>query len=71
MEWTADWYLDSYYLASPYSNPQGPESGTFRVLRGGAWNYNDDNVSSVDRSFSYPDWGEKDRGFRCVNEVIP
>jgi formylglycine-generating enzyme required for sulfatase activity len=71
MEWTADWYLDSYYLISPYSNPQGPESGTFRVLRGGAWNYNDDHVSSVARNFSYPDWGDKDRGFRCVSEVIP
>ena len=36
-EWCADWYDGSYYSRSPYSNPQGPDSGTARVLRGGCW----------------------------------
>jgi len=36
-EWVND-YLDfEYYRYSPYENPQGPPSGTSKVLRGGSW----------------------------------
>ena len=34
-EWTADWYDSEYYSSSPANDPHGPESGNFRVLRGG------------------------------------
>ncbi len=30
-----DWHSDTYYSSSPYSNPTGPVSGRFHVLRGG------------------------------------
>ena len=36
-EWVADWYDAQYYRESPAQNPQGPEKGAVRVLRGGAW----------------------------------
>ncbi|GMU83776.1 MAG: hypothetical protein AMXMBFR47_36460 [Planctomycetota bacterium] len=36
-EWCNDWYGSTYYSSSPYSNPTGPISGTYRVLRGGSW----------------------------------
>jgi formylglycine-generating enzyme required for sulfatase activity len=36
-EWVADWYDAKYYTRSPSDNPCGPEKGTVRVLRGGAW----------------------------------
>ena len=36
-EWVADWFGPNYYSESPQRNPKGPESGEFRVLRGGAW----------------------------------
>jgi formylglycine-generating enzyme len=36
-EWVTDWYDATYYQRSPQQNPQGPEKGTVRVLRGGAW----------------------------------
>jgi formylglycine-generating enzyme required for sulfatase activity len=36
-EWVADRYDAKYYHYSPPTNPQGPEQGTVRVLRGGAW----------------------------------
>lgn len=36
-EWTADWYDPHYYAHSPLANPQGPETGATKVLRGGAW----------------------------------
>ncbi len=36
-EWCWDWYGSTYYSGSPSSNPQGPSSGTARVVRGGSW----------------------------------
>jgi len=36
-EWCNDWY--GSYSEEAVTDPQGPESGTFRVFRGGAWNY--------------------------------
>ena len=36
-EWCADWYDSNYYASSPKSNPTGPNSGSYRVLRGGSW----------------------------------
>ena len=35
-EWCNDWYR--VYSAGSQSNPRGPESGSYRVLRGGGWN---------------------------------
>ena len=34
-EWCYDWYADDYYDNSPSSNPTGPSTGTYRVVRGG------------------------------------
>ena len=36
-EWVSDWYSPSYYERAQYINPLGPESGTMRIVRGGAW----------------------------------
>lgn len=33
-EWVLDWFSPSYYLESPYANPQGPERGENHVSRG-------------------------------------
>ena len=35
-EWCSDWYGD--YSSSAQINPKGPNSGTYRVNRGGSWN---------------------------------
>ena len=35
-EWCSDWY--GAYSKEPQINPQGPNSGEFRILRGGGWN---------------------------------
>ena len=34
-EWCQDWYSGSYYSSSPTTNPTGPSTGSYRVLRGG------------------------------------
>ena len=36
-EWCSDWYDRDFYSSSPQTNPQGPSSGSDRVLRGGSW----------------------------------
>ena len=37
LEWCNDLYSSDYYSNSPRNNPQGPSSGSCRVLRGGCW----------------------------------
>ena len=36
-EWVYDWYAPDYYSVSPSSNPHGPESGSYKICRGGSW----------------------------------
>jgi len=48
-EWVADWYNSTYYSSSPSSNPQGPSSGTYRVMRGGSWDGTTDYLRAADR----------------------
>ena len=36
-EWCQDWYGGDYYASSPADDPQGPSSGTRRVVRGCCW----------------------------------
>ncbi len=37
-EWCSDW--SGFYSNGSQSNPTGPSTGSYRVLRGGSWNYN-------------------------------
>jgi formylglycine-generating enzyme required for sulfatase activity len=36
-EWVSDWYGQEYYGRAQYLNPQGPDQGVMRLVRGGAW----------------------------------
>jgi len=36
-EWVSDWYQYDYFSGSPADNPQGPESGEEKVIKGGGW----------------------------------
>lgn len=36
-EWVNDWYDENYYEHSPRDNPEGPTTGTLKILRGGDW----------------------------------
>ncbi|MFN9125430.1 MAG: SUMF1/EgtB/PvdO family nonheme iron enzyme [bacterium] len=65
-EWLNDWYKSNYYLSSPSTNPPGPASGTFRVLRGGSWPVGPDGVRSSDRDFRAPDEPGVSGGFRVA-----
>ena len=66
-EWCQDWYDINYYQNSPQDNPQGPDSGADRVLRGGAWGVDADFCRTTYRTFSYPDNDQIiNAGFRLV-----
>ena len=64
-EWSWDWYDDSYYSSSPSSNPRGPNSGSYRVLRGGSF-HNDDYCRVAHRGYNSPGYSYSNLGFRLV-----
>lgn len=66
-EWTADWYSENYYANSPRKNPQGPSSGSFKTIRGGAWTMRTDPGLASTLRFAYAPQGQGYViGFRCV-----
>jgi formylglycine-generating enzyme required for sulfatase activity len=64
-EWVNDWWQIDYYHSSPPSNPMGPSTGTYKVLRGGAWDFNG-RLRVTYRHFQIPDAHYYNTGFRCV-----
>ncbi len=69
-EWVNDWYDEYHYVdESPSSNPPGPESGTYRVLRGGYWDsYWGEDILVRPRGTD-PDSRPTTTGFRCVVDI--
>jgi formylglycine-generating enzyme required for sulfatase activity len=65
-EYVHDWFSTIYYANSPYENPQGPESGTSRVVRGGAWNSYSFLVRTAGRNAYDPNYSGFQIGFRCA-----
>jgi len=65
-EWCWDWYDGSYYSISPSSNPTGPATGTYRMLRGGSWGNNPYVCRVAARDYNTPDFSSDPIGFRCV-----
>lgn len=73
-EWTSDWYAPEAYASHPRRDPRGPERGTEKVLRGGAWTCAPNFCSSyrvAARSRSAPDAGLNNTGFRLARDVSP
>ena len=63
-EWCQDWY--GSYSSSSQTNPTGPSSGSYRVLRGGSW-YHFARICRVSyRLNSDPDDRYNLNGFRLV-----
>jgi len=70
-EWVADWYSPDYYSnSSSTTSPTGPNSGRYKVLRGGAWDNLDFAVRSTFRNWDSPtnfDYNFGNYGFRCAS----
>ena len=65
-EWVGDWYDAGSYAAGPARNPQGPSSGSSKILRGGSWTNSADSVRATHRREEDPDMRNSDSGFRCA-----
>ncbi|MDQ3686645.1 MAG: formylglycine-generating enzyme family protein [Acidobacteriota bacterium] len=68
-EWVQDWYGPVYYKNSPAVNPQGPESGSYRVYRGGSWHSSATDCKLAFRSFDLPVNRSYSLGLRLVRTV--
>ncbi|MFC2015855.1 SUMF1/EgtB/PvdO family nonheme iron enzyme [Chloroflexota bacterium] len=65
-EWVNDWYQSNYYTELPYSNPTGPETGTYKVMRGGSWNSYWWDARVANRSIGTQVDRSNQVGFRCA-----
>ena len=68
-EWCLDWYDPEYYQHSPEDNPQGPETGRMKVLRGGSWGALDIQIRCGIRVGEVPDISVSNIGFRLARSV--
>ncbi len=65
-EWCSDWYSSSYYTSSSQTNPTGPNSGSYRVYRGGSWSGNDRYCRVSHRDSNYPSYRFNYLGLRLA-----
>lgn len=68
-QWIADWYDPKYYSRvadAVAADPQGPDTGTLRVIRGSSWYSNPMQARTSFRGNFGPDYGLNTIGFRCV-----
>jgi formylglycine-generating enzyme required for sulfatase activity len=69
MEWCQDWYSRDYYSVSPRRNPKGPETGAYKVLRGGTFFEEALDLRTYARESAWPSLqGHRMIGFRAVRE---
>jgi formylglycine-generating enzyme required for sulfatase activity len=69
-EWCQDWYDSAYYSTSKDArDPNGPASGQFRVVRGGAWYLNPESCRVANRYYGRPDIRSNAVGFRVVRRL--
>ncbi|WLE98464.1 MAG: formylglycine-generating enzyme family protein [Candidatus Electrothrix communis] len=69
-EWCQDWFSDKYYeechKRGTVENPQGPDKGALRVLRGGSSFFSPVSCRSVRRANLEPEIRSRGLGFRLV-----
>jgi formylglycine-generating enzyme required for sulfatase activity len=65
-EWVNDWYDFSYYSVSPQTDPIGPVSGTYRVIRGGSYYHFTNLLNSSARIYNSPNGQGWYFGFRVA-----
>ncbi|MBL7188175.1 MAG: formylglycine-generating enzyme family protein [Phycisphaerae bacterium] len=69
-EWCSDWHAADYYSKSPESNPQGPDEGSYRVLRGGGWDNPPQSCRSAYRHWGTPSYRSYGLGFRVARSFV-
>ena len=65
-EWVYDWF--GIYPNLNSTNPQGPEIGKYRILRGGSWSDPAEYLRSAMRRDALPTSTYNNVGFRCASK---
>jgi len=65
-EWVNDWWVNYSPKATAQFNPTGPETGKYRVYRGGGWNLIAQFCRSARRRYIEPERRFNYMGFRVV-----
>jgi len=65
-EWCSDWYGETYYNSGSQTDPTGPGSGSYRVFRGGSWDFDALSCRVADRYCYLPSFRDGSLGFRVV-----
>ena len=68
-EWVQDWYNPNYYTTAPVSDPQGPERGAIKAMRGGSWLKPAISLRTTDRDWGTMDSHPSGTGFRCARDA--
>lgn len=65
-EWVQDWYAADYYAIAPDKNPQGPEQGILKVIKGGSWHSFKADIRTAARGKGGFALKTDGIGFRCA-----
>ena len=65
-EWVKDWYSPDYYKNGPLSNPEGPEIGILKVIKGGSWHSFKADIRTASRGKGGFALKTDGIGFRCA-----
>ncbi len=68
-EWCNDWYGEQFYGADYMQQPSGPQDGTYRVVRGGAYNSVYSYCSPAYRFYEDPAGAQQAVGLRVVRSA--
>ncbi|WP_077328671.1 formylglycine-generating enzyme family protein [Virgibacillus siamensis] len=71
-EWCSDWFATNIHKRGGRDNPNGPETGASRVIRGGSYLCHHSYCNRyrvAARSSNTPDSSAGNMGFRCVRDV--
>ena len=65
-EWVHDWLGFDYYPMMPERNPQGPNAGRYKGVRGGSWRSKPHMLRTATRGGAFPERRAATIGFRCA-----
>ncbi|MDA8824205.1 SUMF1/EgtB/PvdO family nonheme iron enzyme, partial [Opitutales bacterium] len=67
-EWVSDWKAN--YLTGAQTDPEGPASGSLRVIRGGSWHIDGSYLRSAKRHNTTPSLRNNNLGFRVGFQAV-